>query len=151
VPNQYPTGGTPAGTGVIFPGFIFGYGVNTIVGSTYTGLYTQYLDICSPSLCQAQYVRDGNTNQTVIRRDLIARVYIATEVSLPSADAIGTRPFTIHRQFKNAKVRLKGGKGVVANLWLGRRERGEECGLPSVRQPNEANVSDQSELESHLT
>jgi hypothetical protein len=104
VPNQYPTGGTPAGTGVIFPGFIFGYGVNTIVGTTYTGLYTQYIDICSPSLCQAQYVRDGNTNQTVIRRDLIARIYITSEVSLPASDAIGTRPFTIHRQFNPSKI-----------------------------------------------
>jgi len=106
VPNQYPVGGFPGGLpGVIYPPVLpFGYGVNTIVGSTYTGLYTQYLDICSPSLCQAQYVRDGNTNQNVIRRDLIARVYIATEVSTATADPIGTRPFTIHRQFKNAKV-----------------------------------------------
>jgi hypothetical protein len=103
-PNQYPTGGVPPATGAIYPGFIYGYAVNTIVGSTYTGLYTQYLDICSPSLCQAQYVRDGNTNQNVIRRDLIARIYIASEVSLPSIEAVGTRPFTIHRQFKNAKI-----------------------------------------------
>lgn len=118
VPNQYPTGGTPAGTGVIFPGFIFGYGVNTIVGSTYTGVYTQYIDICSPSLCQAQYVRDGNTNQTVIRRDLIARIYIASEVSLPASDAIGTRPFTIHRQFKNAKIMKWTAERSVDNIDL---------------------------------
>ena len=57
----------------------------------------------------------------------------------------------VNAQFKNAKVRLKGSEGVVANLWLGRRKRGKEGGLPCVRQPNEANVSDQSELESHLT
>jgi hypothetical protein len=63
----------------------------------------------------------------------------------------GWSPAVVNAQFKNAKVRLKGGEGVVANLWLGRRKRGKECGLPGVRQPNEANVSDQSELESHLT
>lgn len=106
VPNEYPTGGYPGGfPGTIYPPVLpFGYGVNTMVGSTYTGAYTQYLDICSPSLCQAQYVRDGNTNQTIIRRDLIARVYIASEVSTATTDPVGTRPFTIHRQFKNAKV-----------------------------------------------
>ena len=86
------------------PVFPPAYVPNTIVCSPYTGLYTQYIDICSPTLCQAQYVRDGNTNQSIIRRDLIARVYIASEISTPTTDPVGTRPFTIHRQFKNAKV-----------------------------------------------
>ena len=86
------------------PVFPPGYAVNAINGSTYTGVYTQYIDICSPTLCQAQYVRDGNTNQQVIRRDLICRLYVANEVSLFQTDPTGTRPFVIHRQFKNAKV-----------------------------------------------
>lgn len=81
-----------------------GYAPTIIVCSPYTGCYTQYIDICSPSLCQAQYVRDGNTNQKVIRRDLIARVYIASDNSVPLTNPAGSRPFTIHRQFKNAKV-----------------------------------------------
>ena len=75
-----------------------------IVGTPYVGAYTQYIDICSPSLCQAQYVRDGNTNQTTIRRDLIARLYIASEISTYTTDPPGTRPFIIHRQFKNPKI-----------------------------------------------
>jgi len=109
----------PGGVGTIYPAVVpYGYGINTMVGSTYTGLYTQYLDICSPSLCQAQYVRDGNTNQNVIRRDLIARVYIASEVSLPSTDAIGTRPFTIHRQFKNAKIMKWTAERAIDNIDL---------------------------------
>jgi hypothetical protein len=78
--------------------------VNGVIGSQYTGKYTDYIDICSPSLCQAQYVRDGNTNQQRIRRDLICRLYIATEISTFLTDPVGSRPFVIHRQFKNAKV-----------------------------------------------
>ena len=102
VPSGYPN---VAGTSVpplrVFPA---GYFYNAVNGSTYTGAYTQYIDICSPTLCQAQNVRDGNTNQFSIHRDLICRLYIANEVSLFQTDPTGTRPFTIHRQFKNAKI-----------------------------------------------
>ena len=87
-----------------YPVFPVGYAPNIMVASTYTGLYTQYIDVCSPSLCQAQYVRDGNTNQAIIRRDIIARIYISSEVSTPLTNPAGSRPFLIHRQFKNAKV-----------------------------------------------
>lgn len=96
VPENYPN----VAPNPVFPGRVY----QAIVGTPYVGSYTQYIDICSPSLCQAQYVRDGNTNQTVIRRDLIARVYIASETSTTTADPPGTRPFIIHRQFKNAKI-----------------------------------------------
>lgn len=97
VPSGYPNVGP-------YPIFATGYAVSIINASAYTGVYTQYIDICSPSLCQAQYVRDGNTNQQIIRRDIIARVYIASEVSAQTVDPAGTRPFTIHRQFKNPKI-----------------------------------------------
>ncbi len=102
VPFGYPN--APGASTPPLPVYPAGYAVNGINGSTYTGLYTQYIDICSPTLCQAQYVRDGNTNQKVIRRDLICRLYIANEVSMFQTDPTGTRPFVIHRQFKNAKV-----------------------------------------------
>ena len=102
VPSGYPNA---AGASVPpLPVFPAGYFYNAVNGSTYTGLYTQYIDICSPTLCQAQNVRDGNTNQFSIHRDLICRLYITNDVSLYAADPTGTRPFTIHRQFKNAKV-----------------------------------------------
>ena len=102
VPSGYPN---VAGTSVPpLPVFPAGYFYNAVNGSTYTGAYTQYIDICSPTLCQAQNVRDGNTNQFSIHRDLICRLYIANEVSLFQTDPTGTRPFTIHRQFKNAKI-----------------------------------------------
>lgn len=96
VPENYPN----VAPNPIFPGRVY----QAIVGTPYVGSYTQYIDICSPSLCQAQYVRDGNTNQTVIRRDLVARIYVASEVSTVTADPPGVRPFIIHRQFKNAKI-----------------------------------------------
>jgi len=102
VPSGYPNA---AGASVPpLPVFPAGYSYNAVNGSTYTGAYTQYIDICSPTLCQAQNVRDGNTNQFSIHRDLICRLYISNEVSLFQTDPTGTRPFTIHRQFKNAKV-----------------------------------------------
>ena len=102
VPSGYPNA---AGASVPpLPVFAPGYFYNAVNGSTYTGAYTQYIDICSPTLCQAQNVRDGNTNQFSIHRDLICRLYITNEVSLYQADPTGTRPFVIHRQFKNAKI-----------------------------------------------
>jgi hypothetical protein len=87
-----------------YPVFPSGYIAAAVKTSQYTGLYTQWIDICSPSLCQAQYVRDGNTNQATINRDLICRLYVANDVSVYQTDPVGTRPFVIHRQFKNAKI-----------------------------------------------
>ena len=75
----------------------------SIVGAPFTGLYTDYIDITSPQLCQAQYVRDGNTNQGSNHRDLAIRLYVADETSMDLTANYG-RPFTIHRQFKNTKI-----------------------------------------------
>ena len=102
VPKGWPQTGGTGGTSL--PIFAPGYAPNALLGSTYSGRYTDYIDICSPALCQAQYVRDGNTNQGTVRRDQICRLYIADEISVFTADSVGTRPFIIHRQFKNAKV-----------------------------------------------
>jgi len=96
-PLNYPGAGT-------FVGINYASYANAVIGAQYTGRYTDYIDICSPTLCQAQFVRDGNTNQTIIRRDVICRLYIATEISTFLTDPVGSRPFVIHRQFKNAKV-----------------------------------------------
>lgn len=78
-------------------------------GCPYTGAYTDFVDICSPALCQAQYIRDGSTSQSALRRDLITRLYVANETStrepIGAAEFVsaGCRPFIIHRQFKNTK------------------------------------------------
>jgi hypothetical protein len=102
VPSGYPN--VAGGSALPLPVFNPGYFYNAVNGSTYTGAYTQYIDVCSTTLCQAQNVRDGNTNQFSIHRDIICRLYVTNDVSLYQTDPTGTRPFVIHRQFKNAKI-----------------------------------------------
>jgi hypothetical protein len=75
-----------------------------IKSSQYSGRYTDYIDIVSTSLAQAQYIRDSNTNQSIPKRDVIARVYVCTNVSTYTTDAAGTRPFTIWRNWTCPKV-----------------------------------------------
>jgi len=99
VPKNYPN--VPGTANNPLPVFPPGYWVSAIHGSYYTGLYTDYIDICSPTLCQAQYVRDGNTNQYSIHRDIICRLYISNETSTTTVQG---RPFQIHRQMKNTKI-----------------------------------------------
>jgi len=102
VPQGYPNA---AGTSVpALPVFASGYAVSQIVMSPYTGRYTDFIDVVSHKLCGAQYVRDGNTNQNTVRRDIVARLYIADEISAQGNYEIGSRPFLIHRQFKSPKT-----------------------------------------------
>ena len=65
-------------------------------------VFTQYIDICSPQLCKFQYFRDGTTTNLARRSDVICRLYIANNVATQEEE--GTRPFLIHRQYKNARV-----------------------------------------------
>jgi len=85
--------------------------VGPLVGGSAPVLYTQYIDICSPQLCKFQFFRDGTTTNLARRQDLICRLYVEDETSMPYMfDATGnplptgTRPFVIHRQFKNQRV-----------------------------------------------
>jgi hypothetical protein len=75
-----------------------------IQGSYYTGRYTDYVDIVSRSLCQAQYTRDSTTSQNTAQRDVIARVYVCNDISTLATEPEGTRPFIIHRMFPVPKV-----------------------------------------------
>ena len=116
--------GWNTGPAFIFPSVLpvaFAATCTYATGCPYTGAYTDFVDICSPALCQAQYIRDGSTSQNVLRRDLIARLYVADESSTrevvgstsiagPGVSATtnifaspGSRPFIIHRQFRNTK------------------------------------------------
>ena len=90
-----------------------------------SGRYTDWVDLCSPILCQSQDIRDSTTNQVTLRKDIIARIYIADEVSLqpptdPSGNVldIGCRPFIIHRQFRNAKVMKSNNDNSLSGLDL---------------------------------
>jgi hypothetical protein len=79
-------------------------GYQAMTGSSYSGAYTQYIDIVSPSLTQAQYVRDSTTSQATAKKDVIARVYVSDNTSLAVSNNIGARPFVIHRMFPCPKV-----------------------------------------------
>jgi len=65
-------------------------------------VFTQYIDICSPELCQYQYFRDGSTTNLARRADVICRLYISNNVATQEEE--GARPFVINRQFNNARV-----------------------------------------------
>jgi hypothetical protein len=75
-----------------------------VTGTTYTGRYTDYVDIVSTSLCQNQYVRDSTTGQAIHKRDVIARIYVCNDSSMTVPDPDGCRPFNIHRQFNPPKI-----------------------------------------------
>jgi len=67
-------------------------------------VFTQFIDIVSNKLSRYQHMRDGSSSATQRRTDLVARLYVANETSTFSLDPQGTRPFVIHRQFKNQRV-----------------------------------------------
>jgi hypothetical protein len=79
-------------------------GVQAITGVCYSGAFTNYIDIVSPSLTQAQYVRDSTTSQGTAKKDVIARVYVCDNVSLATSNNVGSRPFVIYRIFPCPKV-----------------------------------------------
>jgi hypothetical protein len=73
-------------------------------GQFFTGRYTDYIDVVSSSLCQAQYTRDTTTSQNTTRRDVIARIYVCNDISTIAGTQEGTRPFIIHRMFPVPKI-----------------------------------------------
>jgi hypothetical protein len=84
-----------------------GISVNTSVSSSTTFLrYTDYVDIVSSRLHYDNEIKDGDSSQKTIR-DILCRVYCATEVSTYNVDEVGTAPFMIHRQYMTPKfIRL---------------------------------------------
>jgi len=116
-PVSWPVGGTPVSVSlsivsrnipdaIPLPSTAYA----KIVGTYYTGRYTDYIDVVSTSLCQAQYIRDTTTSQNTTRRDVIARVYVCNNMSLTPASGAsgqapdGCRPFNIYRVFPVPKV-----------------------------------------------
>lgn len=116
-PVLWPVGGTPVSVGLTIvsknipdtiplPATAYA----EVLGTYYTGRYTDYIDVVSTSLCQAQYIRDTTTSQNTTRRDVIARVYVCNNMSLTPASGAagqapdGCRPFNIYRIFPVPKV-----------------------------------------------
>jgi len=76
---------------------------STFVSGSAPLTFTQYIDICSPQLCKFQYFRDGSTTNLARRSDVVCRLFVENNVSLP-IPVEGTSPFAILRQFYNARV-----------------------------------------------
>jgi len=106
----YPQSGTPLPLNANFisqntpPAYVPSNGYLTVYGAFYTGRYTDYVDIVSNSLCQAQYLRDSTTSQNTTRRDIITRVYICNNIAVTVTNPEGTRPFIVHRLYPAPKV-----------------------------------------------
>jgi hypothetical protein len=77
-------------------------GISTYLGATMF-LYTEYVDIASDQLMRFTDARDGGSNN-LTSTSLLTRLYLADEISVSTADPIGSSPFLIHRQFKNPKT-----------------------------------------------
>jgi hypothetical protein len=75
VPALFPNGGPG------LPNFPSGYHPIAMRSTPLSGCYTDFIDIVSHRLCEAQYIRDSTTNQVAVRKDLLIRLYIADESS----------------------------------------------------------------------
>jgi hypothetical protein len=87
--------------------------------------FTQYIDICSPELCQFQYFRDGSTTNLARRSDVICRLYISNNVATQEEE--GARPFVINRQFNNARVMRWNSGSSVGSMSI---QLYDDCGQP---------------------
>jgi len=77
-----------------------------VTGSPTFIRYTNFVDIVSSRLHYDNEIKDGDSSQRTIR-DVLTRVYCASDVSTYNVDEVGTAPFLIHRQFVTPKyIRL---------------------------------------------
>ena len=88
-------------------------------------VFTQYIDICSPELCQYQYFRDGSTTNLARRADVICRLYISNNVATQEEE--GARPFVINRQFNNARVMRWNSGSSIGSMSV---QLYDDCGQP---------------------
>jgi hypothetical protein len=75
--------------------------------------FTQYIDICSPELCQFQELKTGNTTNFSRRTDIICRLYVSNNISVNDA---GYRPFIINRQYTNERMMRWTADNSVGNM-----------------------------------
>ena len=76
---------------------------SSIKGSITFVQYTAWVDIVSTRIHYDTEGKDGNTSP-LQTRDVVCRIFCSDEISNYAADAPGTRPFIIHRQFKTPKM-----------------------------------------------
>jgi hypothetical protein len=100
-------------------------GVQVAQGGSAPLVFTQYIDICSPQLCKYQFFRDGTTTNLARRLDVVCRLYIEDETSTPAGFDLsgnpilaGSRPFVIHRQFKNERIMRWTSDGAIGTMDL---------------------------------
>lgn len=77
-----------------------------LMGGPTNSSYTDYVDICSDKLMYYTDVKDSSSSNTATNPSVICRVFANSEVSLPDVPQgipCTCTPFTIFRQFKNAK------------------------------------------------
>ena len=99
--------------------------VPLLAGASAPLVFTQYIDICSPQLCQYQYFRDGSTTNLARRSDVICRLYISNNVATQEEE--GARPFVINRQFNNARVMRWTAGSSVGSMDI---QLFDDCGQP---------------------
>jgi hypothetical protein len=84
-----------------------------LTGSSAPLTFTQYIDICSPELCQYQELKTGNSTNFQRRTDIICRLYVANNISVNDA---GYRPFIINRQYTNERMMRWTADGSIGNM-----------------------------------
>ena len=90
-------------------------------------IFTQYIDICSTQLCGKQRFPGGSTTNLARRGDVICRLYIDNNISIIQNDVEGTRPFTINRQYFNARVMRWTTDNSIATIDI---QLYDDCGQP---------------------
>ena len=84
-----------------------------LTGTSAPLTFTQYIDICSPELCQYQELKTGNSTNFQRRTDIICRLYVANNISVNDA---GYRPFIINRQYTNERMMRWTSDGSIGNM-----------------------------------
>jgi hypothetical protein len=71
-------------------------------------VFTQYIDICSDKLTSNQMFQGGSTTNLARRQNVICRLFIDNNISIPTGGVNGsidgTRPFVLNRQYYNARI-----------------------------------------------
>jgi len=84
-----------------------------LTGASAPLTFTQYIDICSPELCQFQELKTGNSTNFSRRTDIICRLYVANNISVNDA---GYRPFIINRQYTNERMMRWTADNSIGNM-----------------------------------